>query len=50
MKTLAKKIAQQRIEVKRWENYLKIAATSRTWANYYAERKKLIEMLELLEN
>ena len=50
MANLCEKIAQQRIEVKKWENYLENAATSRTWSLYYEERKKLIELLELLES
>ena len=50
MTNLCEKIEQQRIEVKKWENYLKNAATSRTWALYYRERKKLIELLEKLES
>lgn len=50
MTNLCEKIAQQRIEVKKWENYLKMAATSRKWARFYEERKKLLELLEKLED
>ena len=50
METLTKKIEQQRIEVKKWENLLKVRVTSRIWSIYASERKKLIELLEKLES
>ena len=50
MKALANKIEQQRIEVKKRENLLKVRVTSRIWSIYASEREKLIELLEKLES